>query len=261
MQQWYPSWFQQNTSAECSAKAAVDECGKVAFAFAAAVDSRPTERPGWSGPAGPSERRRQCGPANRLRLAPRSTTRPPWVVSWVEYLSLLQPPLYSSYRIPLNYLSYGPGTAVNSQLSFSPCSYLSSMIPTSPFTPCRSTHVAFPSILVGILLYNYYLCVVTDPGVVPHNWVRNALPQRAFFTYASSFRNQNSMTLMAMRSRSCLVPQGIVACARNTNHRAHITARRAKGMRPRFAILLSEYWFPPPVDACFAWVSIHTIDS
>jgi hypothetical protein len=120
---------------------------------------------------------------------------------------------------------------------------------------------AFPSILVGILLYNYYLCVVTDPGVVPHNWVRNALPQRAFFTYAGSFRNQNSMTLMAMRSRSCLVPQGIVACARNTNHRAHITARRAKGMRPRFAILLSEYWFPPPVDACFAWVSIHTIDS
>ena len=34
---------------------------------------------------------------------------------------------------------------------------------------------AFRSILVGILLYNYYLCIVTDPGVAPHNWVRNAL--------------------------------------------------------------------------------------
>jgi hypothetical protein len=33
---------------------------------------------------------------------------------------------------------------------------------------------AFRSILIGILLYNYYLCIVTDPGVVPHNWVRNA---------------------------------------------------------------------------------------
>ncbi len=33
---------------------------------------------------------------------------------------------------------------------------------------------AFRSILVGILLYNYYLCVVTNPGVVPNNWVRNA---------------------------------------------------------------------------------------
>jgi len=118
------------------------------------------------------------------------------------------------------------------------------------------------SILVGILLYNYYLCVVTDPGVAPQNWVRNhALPQQMLFTYTSSFRNQNLMTLMAMRSRSCLVPQGIVACAGDTNHRAHITARRATGMRPRFAMLLSEYRFLPPVDACFAWVSAQKVNS
>jgi len=32
----------------------------------------------------------------------------------------------------------------------------------------------FRSIFVGILLYNYYLCIVTDPGIAPHNWVRNA---------------------------------------------------------------------------------------
>ena len=177
--------------------------------------------------------------ADQPTHARRSTTRSPWVVSWVVSLSFLQLPLYSSYRIPLNYLSYGPGTAVNSQLSSSPCSYPSSKIPTSPIYTVPQHSRAFLSILVGILLYNYYLCAVTDPGIVPHNWVSNAWPQWVFFTYAGSFRNQNSMTPRAMRSRNCLVPQGIVACARNTNHRAHITAKRAEGMCPRFAILLS----------------------
>lgn len=47
--------------------------------------------------------------------------------------------------------------------------------PTIPFAPCCDAHEPFESILVGILLYNYYLCVTTDPGVVPHNWVRRAL--------------------------------------------------------------------------------------
>ncbi len=47
--------------------------------------------------------------------------------------------------------------------------------PCEPIIPCCSTHEPFESILVGILLYNYYLCVVTDPGVVPYSWVRHTL--------------------------------------------------------------------------------------
>jgi hypothetical protein len=53
------------------------------------------------------------------------------------------------------------------------------------------------------------------------------------------------MILRAMKSRRCLVPQGIVACARDTNRPVHITAKRVKGMRLQYAILLSEYWFSP----------------
>lgn len=50
--------------------------------------------------------------------------------------------------------------------------------PAIPFASCCSTHEPFESILVGILLYNYYLCITTNPGVVPQNWVRHALTQR-----------------------------------------------------------------------------------
>ena len=77
--------------------------------------------------------RLSCGFSNSQ---PATTTRAPWVVSWVDYLSLLQRLLYSSYRIPLKYLSYGLGTAVNSRLSSSPCSYPSSTTPAIPFAPC-----------------------------------------------------------------------------------------------------------------------------
>ena len=66
-QQGYLSWFQLNTSAENSAKAAVDECGKVANATAVDIDpTRPDQLkgPGRGGPAGTSERRKQCGPAS-----------------------------------------------------------------------------------------------------------------------------------------------------------------------------------------------------
>lgn len=31
---------------------------------------------------------------------------------------------------------------------------------------------ALCSVLLGMLLWNYYLCVMTDPGQVPRNWVR-----------------------------------------------------------------------------------------
>ncbi len=167
----------QNTSAECSAKAAVDESGQVAFAELQGVGELQAEC-----------RQRVPLPARLARMSGRSaglanwqrttTTRPPWAVSWVDYSSLLQQALYSLYRILLKFLSYGPGTAVNSLLSSSTCSYPSSTAPTGPFTPFRSTHEPLQSILVGILLYNYYLCVVTDPGDVPHSWVR--------YTFAST---------------------------------------------------------------------------
>ena len=51
-------------------------------------------------------------------------------------------------------------------------------------TMLRALMNHFDSILVGILLYNYYLCVTTDPGGVPHNWVRHALTSTGFFTHA-----------------------------------------------------------------------------
>jgi hypothetical protein len=175
------------------------------------------------------------------QLAASDDDEAPWVVSWVDYLLLLRRPSYSSYRIPLNFLSYGLGTAVNSRLNSWPCSFLSSTTPAIPFARCCGTHEPFESILVGILLYNYYLCITTDPGVVPHNWVRHAPPSTAFFAYADSYRNQNLTTQMGMRSRSCLVSQGIVACAEGTNHRVHITARLATGTCLGIAILPSEH--------------------
>jgi hypothetical protein len=125
MQKWYLSRSQQNTSAKCSAKAAVDECGKVAFPAVVDGDSRPTSGRTWTGAA---RQARVNGGSNADAPAANDTTRPPWVVSWVGYSSSLQLPLYASYRIPLKYSSYGPGTAVNSQLSSLHYSYPSSMI-------------------------------------------------------------------------------------------------------------------------------------
>ena len=86
------------------------------------------------------------------------------------------------------------------------------------------------------------------------------LPQRDSLLM-QVYRNQNSTTQMDMRLRSCLVLRGIVACAEHTNHHAHIIARIAKSMCPRIAIFSSEHCFSPPVGACYAWVSIQTINS
>jgi palmitoyltransferase ZDHHC6 len=41
----------------------------------------------------------------------------------------------------------------------------------SSFAAHRSLHFDL-SLFVGMLLWNYYLCVNTDPGRVPENWVR-----------------------------------------------------------------------------------------
>lgn len=174
----------------------------------------------------------QCGHRELADSQQATTTRTPWVVSWADYLSLVQRPLYASYRIPLKFLSYGLGTAVSSRLSSWLCLFPSSTTPAIIFESCCSTHEAFESILVGILLYNYYLCITTNPGVVPQNWVRHALAPVTFFVHASSFRNQNLTTQMAMRSKSCLALHGIVACVEDTNHREHITARPVEGMYP-----------------------------
>ena len=125
-----------------------------------------------------------------------------WVASWVDYLSLLQLALYASYLIPLKFSSYGPGMAVNSRWSSSPCSSHSSMSSAIPLVPCCNIHETFNSILVGILLYNYYLCVTTDPGGVPDGWVRHGPSSMTISTYICVFRGQNSMTQKATKSRS-----------------------------------------------------------
>lgn len=38
----------------------------------------------------------------------------------------------------------------------------------------RAQYLTFPSLLVGMLLWNYFLSVFTDPGGVPDGWVRNS---------------------------------------------------------------------------------------
>ena len=88
------------------------------------------------------------------------------------------------------------------------------------------------SISVGILLYNYYLCITTDPGGVPKGWVRHEPTLMTLSAYSRSFRRQNSMTQGATKLRSSLETQDIVACAEDTNHHAHITARRVKSRFP-----------------------------
>jgi hypothetical protein len=69
-------------------------------------------------------------------------------------------------------------------------------------TVLQHSHETFKSILVGILLYNYYLCVTTDPGGVPDGWVSHGPSSMTSSTYVCAFRGQNSMTLKDMRSRS-----------------------------------------------------------
>jgi hypothetical protein len=103
------------------------------------------------------------------------------------------------------------------------------------FALCCSIHETFcKSISVGILLYNYYLCITTDPGGVPKGWVRHepTLMTMTLSAYSRSFRRQNSMTKKATKLRSFLETQDIVACAEDTNHHAHITARRVKSGFP-----------------------------
>jgi hypothetical protein len=97
------------------------------------------------------------------------------------------------------------------------------------FAPCCGIHETFcKSISVGILLYNYYLCITTDPGGVPQGWVRHEPTLMTLSAYSRSLRRQNSMTQKATKLRSSLDTQDIVACVEDTNRHAHITARRVK---------------------------------
>jgi hypothetical protein len=171
MQQWYLSWFQQNTSAECSAKAAVDECGQVAFASCSrqSSPSRPTERP-WTGP---SERRTsQLTQARRSTLDDKTTMGRLLGRLVVFFTTALI--FFISYtpQIFIIWPWYGREFSIELFTLLGPFKY--DLYESIYAVPQHSR--AFPSILVGILLYNYYLCIVTDPGVVPHNWVRNAFP-------------------------------------------------------------------------------------
>lgn len=58
------------------------------------------------------------------------------------------------------------------------------------------------SVLVGILLYNYYLCVTTDPGGVPDGWVCHGPSSMMISTYVCAFRGQNLMTQKVTKSKS-----------------------------------------------------------
>lgn len=46
---------------------------------------------------------------------------------------------------------------------------------TGIFGTCAINVNVFCSILVGLLLWNYFLCVNTDPGRVPNGWVSSRL--------------------------------------------------------------------------------------
>jgi len=88
------------------------------------------------------------------------------VVSGLGLRLLLLP----SSPTPLKYLLFGHGMEGCLVLSSWHCYYHSS---ECPFVwRLRRLNDNLHSILVGLLYWNYYLCVITDPGGVPNTYVR-----------------------------------------------------------------------------------------
>ena len=136
------------------------------------------------------------------------------------------------------------------------------MTPTSSFYAVPQHSRAFRSIFVGILLYNYYLCVVTDPGTVPHNWVRNAfakagVPHLCEFIQEPEFDDNDGYEVKKQSG----APRYCRMCKKFKPPRAHHCKTCKRYASAVFAIFLSEYRFSTPVDVFFAWVSMHMINN
>lgn len=127
----------------------------------------------------------------------------------------------------------------------------------------RSTYISLyrflisddPSSFVVILLWNYYLCVNTDPGTVPDTWARFA-SSRNKSTPDTVHRGQTRIW-MAMKLRNLQELPVTAACAKNISLLVRITADSAIGgymyTRQTYILIFSA-------DVSFVWVIFTTPD-
>ena len=85
-----------------------------------------------------------------------------------------------------------------------------------------------------MLWWNYYLCIVTDPGRVPPQWVHTNIssglrPLREIALTQSLvyIRNLMCRTTKVLKSTGWGIP-GTAGNASGTSHREHITVRTAR---------------------------------
>ena len=78
-----------------------------------------------------------------------------------------------------------------------------------------------------MLLWNYYLCIFTDPGRVPDGWVRLI----ASLSQSSDIRSRSPTFLQErdMKSRSSREAPDTVGIVKNTNPRGRIIVDSAIG--------------------------------
>ncbi|KAH8993932.1 zf-DHHC-domain-containing protein [Lactarius akahatsu] len=93
------------------------------------------------------------------------------------------------------------------------------------------------NILVGLLLYNYYLCITTDPGRVPHGW-------------EPEFDDMEGYEV----KKNTGGPRFCRMCKRYKPPRAHHckSCKRYVCVNLRSSVPLMSHYF---ADACSAWVS------
>jgi len=84
-----------------------------------------------------------------------------------------------------------------------------------------------PSSFVVILLWNYCLCVNTDPGTVPDTWARFASSRNK--STPDVVRRDQTRIWMAMKLRNLQELPVTVACAKSISLLVRITADSAIG--------------------------------
>lgn len=112
-----------------------------------------------------------------------------------------------------------------------------------------------PSSFVVILLWNYYLCVNTDPGTVPDTWARFASSCNK--SIPDAVRRGQTRIWMAMKLRSLQELPVTVACAKSISPLVHITADSAIG---GYMYTRQTYILISSLGVSFVWVIFTTSD-
>lgn len=117
---------------------------------------------------------------------------------------------------------------------------------TIHYTTCWSPpHCPFASVLVGLLFWNYYLCVTTNPGRAPSDW---ACPPTTRIVYYSSGSLRNQIPKRkTLRSRSLQENHGTAVRVRRSSHHAHIIVGNATNVSCEW-VRSSRIVKAPPVD-------------